>query len=370
MSAWKASARSRGSAGFLLVACAFAAGCSSASGKGAPDHGDAAAVESGGGSEARDGQAPTAEAGSATSHDAGPGEGGGPADGGNAGQACTDYVTAFCSRYETCSPYWFGRQYGDDATCRARNLIGCAGQFTANGATWTSAGLEACAASIPTAKCEDLILLGRLPPSCTPSPGTLADGAGCAFDSQCAGRVCLFGDFGSCGACATISPAGAICVDSTECASGMVCAGSSSPGACTPYVLEGGSCSDAPCAPWLSCQNGTCGKPEQVGGACSSNPDAFDPCDTFAGILCDNVSMMCIAPVVDTTNQSCADHSICAASYVCTTSGGCAPPIKEGDDCAVLSGPACLPPSRCDNGLCTLPDPVRCSSTSLDGGRD
>jgi hypothetical protein len=29
------------------------------------------------------------------------GEGGQPADGGSASQACTDYVAAFCSRYKT-----------------------------------------------------------------------------------------------------------------------------------------------------------------------------------------------------------------------------------------------------------------------------
>jgi hypothetical protein len=362
--------RPRGASAALFAALALLAGCSSSSGAGGSDGGagvaESGASEDGGGGT----DASTGDASGPVSGEAGASEGGGAADAGNADRACADYVAAFCGRYKACSNYWFLRQYGDDATCQARNLIGCAGQFAARGTTWTPAGLEACVAAIPTASCQELIMLNRLPAACTPAPGTLAMGESCAVDAQCQGQVCLFGGFGSCGTCQTVSPVNSICVDSSECAAGTVCAGSSSPGSCTTYAAEGGSCNGVPCAPWLLCQNGVCGKPEGVGGTCSSDPNALDPCDNFGGILCDSTMMKCVAPVPDPTNQSCAGGSICSASYSCATDGSCIPPIKEGDDCAVLSGPSCLAPSRCDNGICTLPDPARCSATSQDAGHD
>jgi hypothetical protein len=356
----------------LLAGCVLAMGCSS-SGSAAPGGNDAGSLDAasgadGGGGGAGDGATGSDATGAPS--DSGSNEGGSGLDGGSATQACSDYVSAYCSRYKACSSYWFGRQYGDDATCRARISIGCTNQFTAPGVTWTPAGLEGCAGAMPTADCHALIMLDGLPSACTPTPGTLPSGSGCATSAQCAGQVCVFGSFGSCGTCQDITPDGGVCFTSDQCGAGALCYGSSSPGNCTPFALENGSCNGAPCAPWLVCNgSGVCAKPEGLDGGCSSDPNAFDPCDTFAGVLCDNDTMMCAARTPDLTNQSCAGNSVCSASYLCTTSGGCTPPIKEGDFCSILSGPDCLAPSRCDNGLCTLPDPVACSAPK-DAGTD
>lgn len=366
------SRRSKGISAVLFAVSALGAACSSSSDGAAPDHLEAGTHDGSGGTGGAGGGGGTAlpdgsAGGDARASDGAPStEGGGDTgvSAGNATQACTDYVAAYCDRYKACSSFYFERVYGDDATCRARNLIGCADQFTAKGTTFTPNGLAACATALPTAKCDEFIMLGRVPAACTPPAGTLPMGQSCAYDAQCAGGVCTFGSFGSCGSCSAKQQSGSTCFSAAECADGSLCLGNGgSSGNCTKYSIEGGNCDMyTPCAPWLTCKGGMCAKPQPVSSACGQNPDSPDPCDRLNGIVCDPLNMECVQLTVDTTNQDCSARTAnCAASYDCDVDGTCYPPIKEGDDCQVLSGPSCLPPSRCDNGTCALPKAATCS---------
>jgi len=125
------------------------------------------------------------------------------------------------------------------------------------------------------------------------------------------------------------------CAWPLDCVDGLYCARTDScPGACQPFVGEGGWCTsdgDLTCDPSLVCRSGTCQQRFSAG----------DPCDTSSSSDCFNDGFWCD-----------------------TDMGICREPVGEGETCETFG-------ARCQTGLrCIgLPfDPGTCAPPSNDGG--
>ena len=264
-----------------------------------------------------------------------------------------------CLRYQDCTPWVVPYYFGDIATCKTRNRMGCTDTFVANGATVTPSQVQACMDAQNQASCNDWFA-GVVPPSCDFPAGTLSNGATCATADQCASESCNYGN-SLCGACATPAPAGGSC-QSVNCAEGLVCAGAYT---CVTMGAAGGVCdSGHPCQSNLVCVNGTCSAPLAPGSAC--NPQA-SACNGTQGHLCANGT--CQAVGMAGTGQACGyinnGVTLCSASGTCNipqgqSTGSCAAAAADGAACNNETGPGCMPPAGCFDGVCKLRTPASC----------
>jgi hypothetical protein len=124
--------------------------------------------------------------------------------------------------------------------------------------------------------------LGNVPTACLPPAGPRDAGSDCAVSGQCATAYCLVSKTTSCGVCAA-----------------------------SPGLGD-------------SCSNNSCG----------------------AGLLCDKVSLLCVAPVE--ASGACNDSSACAPALTClgntgSALGTCVPLAMLGASCDLADGG-----SRCD----------------------
>ena len=200
-------------------------------------------------------------------------------------QAATDVANAYCDRAQACAPAYVALSFGDIATCATRLKATLLPGIGAMGSTEAPAQYEACAAVVPSASCDDL-LTRSLPAPCQPIPGTLATGAACAVDGQCASTHCGLPANAACGTCVALGSAGATCDTDSDCQDGMTCQSS----ACVAYGAENATCDTThPCRPDLGCKAGACTAPSSVGTACQSGAE----CDNLHGVFCNPISMMC-----------------------------------------------------------------------------
>lgn len=273
--------------------------------------------------------------------------------------ACVAYAKALCAKQKSCNAFQYQLAWGEDATCEARRQLGCTDRFSEPGVTMKPEGLDACAKAVGDAACGDF-MLDVLPAACTLA-GTLDKGAACAHDEQCATAYCKKGSFGACGACGDREKEGGSCSVGLDCTPGLVCASQT----CRAPAAAGASCSSfTPCAPGLVCKNGVCGKGSPAGASCGETPDEPDPCDRTNGVVCSALLMSCVQAKVVPTGGTCNPYQdVCASGGDCDgfgANGTCLPPLKEGDDCQVTSGPDCLAPSVCDLGKCVVPSAAAC----------
>lgn len=256
----------------------------------------------------------------------------------DAAKACADAAEAVCNKFETCSPFVTEVLYGDVATCKARFVLSCTSSFTAPGTSNAPAKTAACAKSVGAVACATF-LAGDLGADCNATAGTLAAGAACRDDAQCASTFCARAPDSECGTCAATTKAGDACVNQA-CSRGTTC-----PKGATKCITP------------------VAGK---VGDACT----VVEECDLAGGVACNTSSKKCIPLTVATTGQTCGSKDIsgtafvtCAANGTCSAllNGKCVAAAADGATCSTAdTGPHCVTPAVCAGGKCKIPDPTNC----------
>jgi len=154
---------------------------------------------------------------------------------------------------------------------------------------------------------------------------------------------------------------------------------------CVKYATTmGAGCSPAqPCGTGLSCVTpgdagaGTC-QPSgaTVGATCDERLREAAGCDEDVGLYCDNTKTSatyrtCQRSATATPGMPCSIlngvETVCAGAAACFTAGDagstCLARAADDQPCDTVTGPACMPPSRCTGtafdggtkGTCTPP---------------
>jgi hypothetical protein len=315
----------------------------------------------------------------------GSGAGSGTAGGGGAPQtlddACKVYASAACKKLNGCAPNTVTYQFGTESTCETRYELWCSifaqSKLATNKRTsaWTPEGLAQCGATLSTLACTVYL---ELPESqglslCTSPAGKLTDGAICVDSSECASAYCKYA--GGCGICAEKGDTGAVCDSSLDCKSTLVCSDATNPSSCQAPIEENQSCmnADTGCALGLNCVDNFCRTPSSD-GYCDTNT----ACDERLTVVCDYDQNECLpiefGKVGDACGDSVADAGSMYAGVECEALGVC--PItdpatcsagpKEGEACGIRPTRTCTFPSNClrppggGAAICTLPDESTC----------
>jgi hypothetical protein len=284
-------------------------------------------------------------------------------------QACSDASETLCSTLERCAPFFFGVVWTDHATCVARSAFNCPKSFGLDGTSATPASLEACLMAARGATCGDVF---RGIEACYTQPGTLMNGHACATHAQCQSAFCnptAAGD--GCGVCADKAAAGAACTVDEQCANGQKCVNIGTLAMpnkiCVAYRSQGDACSaNEPCTPDLACKSGTCQPPDAPGAMCSNMPDTCSAAttgDTCVAGICKSSLKIAKAGETCGLDLVAQTFTVCTGAAMCKTTGTssvCLAAAEDGAACNPATGPHCMPPAYCDNGLCKLRDPTSC----------
>ncbi len=340
--------------------------------------------------------------------------------------ACTDVAKTRCNEMSECSlaqentgtGFTVLQDYGDLATCVARQTLNCTNALNAPDNGNTPAQVDKCVAALVGFLCADLFD-NQPPAACTPT-GPRASGAPCTFNGQCMSGYCNGTKSSVCGTCGAPPAAGADCSDST-CTNGERCVAATNE--CQAPLASGGVCdSGHPCDRGLSCvgQNdktmttGLCQTAGmQVGVACGGT--TLPGCDGTLGLYCGGPTgaktcMRVIYPgyngsvtadggaiatdggaadggsaapptragtpcgaLPDGSRVGCVAGDCYTATGVATGSdlGACKPFAADGDACDTTVGPGCLLPARCvvsggdggTAGTCVVPVATMCPSS-------
>lgn len=212
----------------------------------------------------------------------------------------------------------------------------------------------------------------REPASCQAAiEGTVAQGADCTLDEECAGDAyCKLGD--SCpGKCAPYESAGGACLSNDNCKSGLKCDDN---GHCVAPGQEGDACEqgEPKCSDGLICL-GTDNE-NKTPGSCYTIDQAFsgkagDAC-SLDGKLCSGqlsceitsftpVAGTCVAKVASGAECKVAFPDECPSDEYCLLGnvllpGKCTARPGAGEKCATAlgGGEVCGPYTRCDSGVC------------------
>jgi hypothetical protein len=310
-------------------------------------------------------------------------------------QVAMDFATWDCTRRFACMPYASeARAFGDTvADCTMQQNGYQTRSLTAPGVSTDYTQILKCVDQMKTASCQQFLdsVLGGDPkamPDCTAfTPGTIATGAGCAYDRQCITGHCATIAEGQCGKCAKELPLGAGCVpgmDLCDTSMGAICDGLT-PGMCILGQRRGDACTTAAsCYSNLICDPTTAkcvDPPSSVGDMCDPTVPDGDGCSfqDGAGVVCNTMTMMCELPSQNALGgASCGVSttsgglSLCGVGFLCDRSskdgfsgkcisGHAAP---AGQPCAFkgssANGPACEAEAICSAGKCSLVDPKTC----------
>jgi hypothetical protein len=287
-------------------------------------------------------------------------------------QACMDYVKAACETAQRCAPLLVTLDYGDVATCLQRLDLVCSTP-PLKGSQLDPQYIEGCAAAYTAISCDDYFA-GKAPAACIPPAGTLSVGASCGDGSQCATSFCAKTPGAGCGSCAAPPKSGDSCANLSSCGTGLSC---TKGGVCLPLGVAGSTCDAAtPCAFNLSCvitqgaASGVCTRAAELGQKCDGMAHAAPDCNTANGVFCNPITHVCQAFATAAAGATCGfgagGVTVCAAGGSCaygdgSTMGTCVGPAADGAQCTTApSGPGCLVPAACTNGLCALADPSKC----------
>jgi hypothetical protein len=209
-----------------------------------------------------------------------------------------------------------------------------------------------CSDAFASVSCKDSLRF-----VCEPPNGTLADGAGCLEDVQCATGRCELKSNEACGTCAPTLPVGASCAGDVECAEGAACASvdGSETDVCTTTATVGAGekCdySARRCAAGLECTDGECAVRVAAGGSCRREGE----CE--GELACSDEGQCVVAPAA---GQPCA-QSRCAQGHGCDI---------EANTCKAIVvvglGDACDLVRQCGAGSC---EGLSFTSSSDDPGR-
>jgi hypothetical protein len=311
--------------------------------------------------------------------------------------ACVAYFRAQCNRGAVC------RGYGPGSDPCPTVTDSCPDVHFSTGSLRTVEGLQACARTWEQHPCPE-VLAGH-PPTCAIA-GSLADGAGCIFDTQCSGGFCagvahdpahpacgtcgqraLSGgvcrEYDSCpygeechdGRCTQLPPsglpAGAVCERFGDCLAPNYClADASDPSdagrtmRCRPLPVLGQPCTEF-------CNGSLC----TAAHRCETYPPAGAPCKREANIYsrrfyCDAASVCdeaapggptcrprpaaggaCKADARYLEQHECAAGLVCACADAGCTTGVCVERRQVGDACDDGKG-RCVPGTECRDGHC------------------
>ena len=337
--------------------------------------------------------------------------------------ACATVAQARCNETSTCSladgdtgtGYSVLGNYGDSATCVARQTLNCKNALNAPDNGNTPAQVAKCAAAFVTFSCMDFFD-NQPPADCSPT-GPRASGAPCTFNGQCASGYCNGTKSSICGTCGDPPAVGADCSDSS-CADGDRCVASTSE--CQVAVTSNGVCdSGHPCERGLSCvgenaKTNTAGTCEtagtRVGVACGGT---LPGCDPTRGLYCGGPAgakacMQVIYPgyngsvtadggatatdasaaatgaptpagtpcgqLADGARAGCVAGECYTATGLASGSdlGACKPLAADNAACDTSVGPGCMYPARCvvagggdggTAGTCVVPVATVCPSS-------
>ncbi len=309
---------------------------------------------------------------------------GGSVDGGGSDQggmidvdtACTAYATAYCNKEDACIKNGVSANYGTETVCETRLKQSCQAAAAAAGTGVDGKHYSDCAAAHASASCSDF--LNNNITACVSVPGSLANGAACAFGSQCVSTYCQRPRNLTCGHCAAVSTAGSDCTVAS-CAHGFSC---QSNGCQAIAYQASASCSaTSSCGAGLGCliaqgsPSGSCiALGASVGAACDTS--AASHCDVNKGLYCDHGH--CAALTYDQPGATCGVNPIQNSYVVCTNaslcygatmshSGSCLAYAQDGAACDTSDGPGCLDAARCVTassnltaGTCQLFDASKC----------
>ena len=312
------------------------------------------------------------------------------------GQYCATLAKASCTKRDTCSlnSYENSRIYGSEAECEMRTAQGCDANLNAPGAVMVTAAT--CATAEGSETCQDFFN-GNPPASCI-ATGTLATGAACGANDQCASTFCATGAYEQCGTCQPLPVAGAACVSAVDCGRDLACVKAAgamvlTPGVCTAFVAANGACSPTlPCGTGLSCVGaagvGICMTDgATVGAACDRAQVTAAGCEAVLGLTCiptaagsgvgtcqaiQLVAAGATCGAIGTPVTSVADclaGAQCVKALPTDKTGMCVATAATNAACDVdpSKGPPCLSPARCvattpgmTPGKCVLPHAPTC----------
>lgn len=296
-------------------------------------------------------------------------------------QACAASAKARCQRRDACTNNLSNVvQFGDEATCEAREKLGCIASLGAPGTGATPATVDGCTSAIPSESCTDL-LDNNPPPACLPAIGKGAAGASCLFDAECQSTYCAVQKGSACGTCAALPKAGDSCSATGGCGRNLACPSSTE--VCVTRAGLSGPCNAGnPCAHGLMCVGatktamGTCQNAAQtVGASCDPKQKTLPGCDKDLGLFCDPTTMKCSNAAPAKAGEPCGELSsgvaYCTGGATCqlaagTKAGTCLAAAADGAACDPNNGPFCQTPAHCvvaeggTQGTCRLPDASLC----------
>lgn len=297
-----------------------------------------------------------------------------------------------------------------DAVHLAHEAETCAIAIAAPGARIDASAVEACAAALRTAACDEG------PAACAFPTGTLRDGAGCVSGVQCSGGKCVRATGAGCGQCAAsgalgeacepwtvglgvgcgdnarcgwsatdfygeaqatclprrIAREGEECDDQTTCAPTLSCTpnvdsggADAESGRCEPALTEGTPCQAGArpgCVTGTTCIEGVCRPPGAEGEACAPDPfpNVRSSCDERT--VCDSNSKRCRPPTFAGEGEACdLAANRCENGHCDATTRTCVRFRAVGEGCDGRdSNVRCEGLARCRDQVCALDDPARC----------
>jgi hypothetical protein len=317
-------------------------------------------------------------------------------------KACADQAHALCALREACSPgFLVKKNFGSAAVCEERTARTCLNALGAEGTGNTVDHVEACAAAYPSETCTDFFD-GNPVAACVASAGSLAMGAACGANAQCASTYCAVSQDAICGTCQPSPVVGAACQVEADCGRNLACAtpkGAAS-GKCAAYVASGGACLTgvSPCEGGLACVGddpatmtmGTCQtQGTTVGAACDGSRNTAPNCDSSVGMACVpaakgsaigtcqaiklvGAGQACgdIGAMPITGRADCQDGGLCKKAAPTDNTGTCVAAAADDQPCDndPANGPPCLAPAKCvvpsgspgTAGTCTMPNASTC----------
>jgi hypothetical protein len=249
-------------------------------------------------------------------------------------------ATAWCTTIQNCALTDFPAVYGTLDDCIGIGSSQWSQLLALPGVTTTE--MDAFVDSLTNGPCLEQPGLYVLP-----SYGTLAAGAGCVTDFQCASGLCnqsdgvhplLYSSSFGCGTCEDAVAAGGACSSTTTCMQGYRCTN----GTCQTRLVAGAACTTGNDCQSAFCVNNLCVNVTVVaaGGTCGQD---YQTCGN--GLRCDGTTMKCVAVTITPAGAPCADPGatcVCAAgSY----SGGytdlCTPFLAVGAPCTIDNSYQC-----------------------------
>lgn len=281
-----------------------------------------------------------------------------PAAGFDAGKACDDFSKTLCEKLNGCASAFLKIIYGDVATCTDRLKVSCLDGAMAMDTGLNQAAVDTCLTAAKAASCTDIIY--RQVAACD-WKGKRANGQICGTGEQCTSGYCKTND-SACGTCGDHVGAGATCKVDDDCQPGFVCSADThcvKPG-------EGGSVCTAtqPCKLGFYCRGTSCVEQAQSAGLDCQDAEG---CSLLQGLVCNTRVGKCQTLLFAGAGNVCGfmgnTVTACTAGSNCQNNGQltgvCGATAKDGASCSATV--PCLPPARCINGNCRLPNSRSCN---------